>query len=263
MACTDIDIKTWERAEIERSDVEAELTATLVSRDREANIARYLAPPCHTSFPRVYAFHLRGDVRSKTVLELGCGSGEYSHLLARRGAEVWSMDISESLIGLAKRRAVANQVSEAVSFFVGSAYEIPLSDELVDVVFGIAILHHLDLELASREVKRVLKRGGRAIFKEPVRNSKFIRGLRSLIPYQAPDVSPFERPLTDREMEDFAKGFSGYKSRPFLLPYTSAAGIIPVVRHRTDGLLHLDRYLLNHFPSLGYYAGIRVVEMIK
>jgi SAM-dependent methyltransferase len=236
MACTDIDIKTWERAEIERSDVEAELTATLVSRDMEANIARYLDPPCHTSFPLEYAFHLLGDVRSKTVLELGCGSGEYSHLLARRGAEVWSMDISESLIGLAK---------------------------LVDVVFGIAILHHLDLELASREVKRVLKRGGRAIFKEPVRNSKFIRGLRSLIPYQAPDVSPFERPLTDREMEDFAKGFSGYKSRPFLLPYTSAAGIIPVVRHRTDGLLRLDRHLLNHFPSLGYYAGIRVVEMIK
>jgi SAM-dependent methyltransferase len=263
MACRDIDIKTWERAEIKRSGVEAERTRAVVSRDSEANIARYLDPPSHTCFPLEYAFHLLGDARSKAVLELGCGAGEHSHLLARRGAKVWSMDISESLTVLAKRRAAANQVSEAVTFFVGSAYDIPLPGESVDVVFGIAILHHLDLELASREVKRVLKKGGRGIFKEPVRNSKLIRGLRRLIPYHAPDVSPFERPLTDREMEDFAEGFSGYKARPFLLPYTSVAGIIPVVRHRTEHLLRLDRSLLNNFPSLGYYAGIRVVEIIK
>ena len=45
-----------------------------------------------------------------------------------------------------------------------------MPDASVDVVFGIAILHHLDLPQAAREVWRILKPGGRAIFQEPVRN---------------------------------------------------------------------------------------------
>ena len=47
------------------------------------------------------------------------------------------------------------------SFLV--SHELPLEDESVDVVFGMAILHHLDLQLASDEVFRVLKKGGRVV----------------------------------------------------------------------------------------------------
>lgn len=263
MATREIDIKTWERAEIKRSGVQAAQTAAGVSSDTPSNIARYMNPSADTCFPLEYAFHLLGEARGKTVLELGCGSGENSHLLAHRGARVWSMDISESLTGLARRRAAANRVSEEVTCFVASAYNIPLPDESVDVVFGIAILHHLDLELAAREVRRVLKKGGRAIFQEPVRNSKFVKRVRSLIPYHAPDVSPFERPLTDQELQAFARGYSSYSSRSFMLPYVSVAHIIPVARDHTHHLLRLDRAILNRFPRLGYYGGIRVVEMTR
>ena len=70
-----------------------------------------------------------------------------------------------------------------------------------------AILHHLDLDTVSREVHRVLRRGGRAIFQEPVRNSKWVERLRTVVPYQADDVSPFERPLTDAELQNFARHF--------------------------------------------------------
>ena len=54
----------------------------------------------------------------------------------------------------------------------------------------------------------MLKRGGRAIFQEPVRNSEFVKRIRTMVPYTAPDVSPFERPLTDRfpSLERFATG---------------------------------------------------------
>jgi SAM-dependent methyltransferase len=263
MATTEVDIKEWERAEIKRSGVQAARTQPPVTRDTDANIQRYLAPGAGTCYPLEYAFHLLGDARDKSVLELGCGSGENSHLLAHRGARVWAMDISESLTELARRRAALNQVSDGVTYFVASAYDIPLPDESVDVVFGIAILHHLDLELAAREVRRVLKKGGRAIFQEPVRNSRLIRGIRRLVPYHAPDVSPFERPLTDRELETFAAGFSDYHSRSFMLPYTSVAGLIPILRDHTHKLLSLDRVLLDRFVRLGYYAGIRVVEMVK
>ena len=263
MATREVDIKAWERAEIRRSSVQAAQTGAGVSRDTPANIARYMNPPADTSFPLEYAFHLLGEARGKAVLELGCGSGENSHLLAHRGARVWAMDISESLTGLARSRAAANRVSDDVTCFVASAYDIPLPDESVDVVFGIAILHHLDLDLAAREVRRVLKEGGRAIFQEPVRNSKFVRYVRGFIPYHAPDVSPFERPLTDQELRTFASGFIKYHSRSFMLPYVSVAHIIPVVRNQTHHLLRLDRAILNRFPRLGYYGGIKVVEMTR
>jgi ubiquinone/menaquinone biosynthesis C-methylase UbiE len=51
-----------------------------------------------------------------------------------------------------------------VEYIIGSAHDVPLPDDSVDVVFGMAILHHLDLESSAREVKRVLRKGGAQSF---------------------------------------------------------------------------------------------------
>lgn len=255
-------IRVWEQVEIERSAAEASHKDVQSLRYTESNIARYLAPPEDTVYPLEYAYHLLGDVRGKTVLDLGCGDGENSVLLARRGAKVLAADISDSLINVAKQRLAVNGVESGVDFLVTSAHDIAIADESVDVVFGMAILHHLDLQLAAREVRRVLRKGGRAIFQEPVRNSKFIAGIRKLIPYQSPDVSPFERPLTDGELKNFADGYAAYRSRAFALPYVSLTQIL-----FGDRLIHqayrFDGAVLKRFPSLGYYSTIRVVEMVK
>ena len=48
---------------------------------------------------------------------------------------------------------------------------------------------------------RVLKPGGRAVFKEPVRASRLLRLARAFVPYRRSDVSPFERPLTLADVE--------------------------------------------------------------
>src|SRR5262249_22074340 len=136
------------------------------------DLKRYMAPPADTCYPLEYAYHLLGDARGKQVLDYGCGDGIHALTLARRGARVKSLDISPELIAIARRRLHINGIDASVEFIVGSAHEIPLPDESVDVVFGIAILHHLDLALSAREVYRVLKPGGRAIFQEPVRNSR-------------------------------------------------------------------------------------------
>src|SRR5947209_604710 len=203
----------WERTEVERSGHEAAATPADELRVSPRDISRYLNPPADTCFPLEYAYHLLGDVRGKVVLDLGCGKGENTLLLADRGAHVLSMDLSESLIALARQRLGINGVSGEVGFLAGSAHDIPLRDESVDVVFGIAILHHLDLALAASEVHRVLRKGGRAIFQEPIRNSKLIRGIRKLIPCQHPNVSPFERPLSDQELADFASDFASRRER--------------------------------------------------
>lgn len=255
-------LEEWERAERERSANEASQTSAVSLADPE-DVARYYNPPVDTIHPLEYAFHILGDVKGKTILEYGCGDGVNTVPLANRGAHVIALDLSPELIAVAKQRLLAHGITTGVDFIVGSAHNLPLPDSSVDVVFGIAILHHLDLKLASNEVRRVLKRPGLAIFQEPVRNSRLLRFTRKLIPYRSPDVSPFERPLTDRELENFAGDCSAYRSRPFVLPTTTLLDLI-LSRFRidsTEGLLRYDAALLKKVPALSYYASVRVIEI--
>jgi ubiquinone/menaquinone biosynthesis C-methylase UbiE len=105
----------------------------------------------HTPYPLEYAYALLGDVRDRTVVDLGCGSGENSLLLARRGAHVIGVDISESLIRLAQQRLELNGLGGRVQFVVGSSHDLPIKDSAVNIVLGIAILHHLNLGATSND----------------------------------------------------------------------------------------------------------------
>jgi SAM-dependent methyltransferase len=227
----------------------------------QATVARYRAPAETTVFPLEYAFHLLGDVRGKTILEYGCGDGLNTVILANRGAHVIALDISAELLAVARKRLEVNGCNQ-VELLIGSAHTLPLPDESIDVVFGMAILHHLDLELSGREVRRVLKRGGRGIFKEPVRNSKLLGRLRKFFPMQA-DVSPFERPLTDVEIKDFANPFT-HRERTFRLPLSGIVDFLPLRSGRAERLCaHVDTHLLRLLPPLAYYGTVKVFEMVK
>jgi len=258
-------LEQWERAERERSAHEASQAHGPDSLEYPRNVARYRNPPADTIHALEYAFHLLGDVQGKTILEYGCGDGVNTVLLANRGARVIALDLSPELIDYARKRAEVHGITSGVSFTVGSAHNVPLPDESVDVVFGIAILHHLDLKLSSAEVRRVLKKGGLAIFQEPVRNSQLLRLTRKLIPYRSPDVSPYERPLTDGELSEFAADCSAYHYRPFSLPTSSLINLL-LERFRGNGaesLLRLDAAILRRFPGLGYYSPVKVIEIRK
>ena len=257
-----ISLDRREQAEILRSAREAgEAGKTSRLLVRTETLARYRAPPETTNFPLEYAFHLLGDVRGKTILEYGCGDGENTVILTNRGARIIALDISADLLCLAQKRLEVNNCHD-VELLIGSAHTLPLRDESVDVIFGMAILHHLELDFAAREVWRVLKKGGRAIFEEPTRNSKVVARLRSLFPKRA-EVSPYERPLTTEEMKEFA-GPCRYQAKTFQLVFSSLALLVPRwTGHATRLSAQLDTYLLRHFPALDYYGSVTVFQMIK
>jgi SAM-dependent methyltransferase len=152
---------------------------------------------------------------------------------------------------------------EKVKFSVASAYGVPLPDESVDIVFGVAIVHHLDLLPAAQEVHRVLRRGWRAIFKEPVRNSRTLRVLRKLVPYRSADVSPFERPLTTREIQEFGAKFRPGYSGSFELPWLSRPKRIPGIKMWSQSMALFGQTMLKRYPFLQHYASVHVFELIK
>ncbi len=258
------DLRDWELAEVRRSAAEAEQADRTSLLATEDNLEKYVSPPPDTLFHLEYAFHLLGNVAGQEVLEYGSGWGENTILLAHRQAHVHAIDISPELIAINQQRMEVNGVTSGVRLSVASAYDLPCPDESVDVVFGMMILHHLDLAQAAREVHRVLRTGGRGIFAEPVRSSPTLRALRKLIPYRLPPhVSPYERPLTLAEIDTFCKEFRPGRSRSFELPFLRATGHMPFLQSRLMPIRRWDRALLSRFPWLEYYAAIRVFEILK
>lgn len=256
-------ISNWEQAEISRSSTEASRVAPGIRPTPAGILARYARATLDTPFPLEYAYALAGDVKGLHVLDYGCGTGADSVLLAARGAHVSAMDISPDLLALASRRAELDHQQHAIVPLCGSAHAIPLPDASVDLVFGNAILHHLDLALTAGEVHRVLKPGGRAIFKEPIRDSRTLAAIRRVIPYRTPDVSPFERPLRRDELGAFASRFARWHSRDFELPFVPLGRLARLPRSAQRRLQKMDARLLQQWPKLGHFASIQVFEVVR
>ncbi|MGN6330091.1 MAG: class I SAM-dependent methyltransferase [Motilibacteraceae bacterium] len=99
------------------------------------------------------------------ALELGCGTGFFLLNLKQAGVldEGHVTDLSPGMVEVAQRNA--RGLGFEVEGRVADAERIPYDDETFDLVVGHAVLHHIpDVELALREVLRVLKPGGRFVF---------------------------------------------------------------------------------------------------
>ena len=96
------------------------------------------------------------------MLELGCGAGDLSLELSRRGARLTALDVSPAMVERARARAEGLEAR----FVVAPAEETGLPDASFDLVVGKWVLHHVDVPTAAREVHRLLRPGRRAVFFE-------------------------------------------------------------------------------------------------
>ncbi len=106
-----------------------------------------------------------GKINKETkILEIGCGTGTLTELLVKTGANIVATDIFPEFLDAAKKRTN----SPNVIFQLADAEKLEnFPDESFDVVCGLSILHHLDIEKTFDSIKRVLKNGGCLIFSEP------------------------------------------------------------------------------------------------
>lgn len=197
--------------------------------------------------------------RGKRILEVCGHHAENGALLAFLGAEVDSVDIAEPLVELAKRRIVKNGLEGKLRAHVMSVHAMEFPDATFDVVFGKASLHHLDLDLARKEIYRVLKPGGYGVFSEPVQLLPGMQTLRKLVPI-APDAeSPDERPLTKQDLDNFCRPFS----RTETFPYRLFSRLDRLAPSMNDRLSKLDAEVLRRIPQLAPFAGLVVFRVTK
>jgi ubiquinone/menaquinone biosynthesis C-methylase UbiE len=97
-------------------------------------------------------------VKGKHVLDLACGEGYGSALLARHAASVTGVDVSQQAIEHAKR---AYAKLRNIQFVVGSATAIPAPDAGIDVAISFETLEHIhEQDEFLAELHRVLKPDG-------------------------------------------------------------------------------------------------------
>jgi SAM-dependent methyltransferase len=96
--------------------------------------------------------------QNDNVLDLGCGNGRFYEDIKSRGADYWGVDPSEKLIEIAK-----HNYPEA-DFLVAQAFDLPFESDFFDIVYSIAVLHHIPgTDLRQQfllEARRALKRDG-------------------------------------------------------------------------------------------------------
>lgn len=126
---------------------------------------------------------IRQNSKGKIFLDYACGNGVHSVRAAEYGANfVIGIDISPGSIANAKKMAISRNLSNSTRFFVGDCEQTGLPDNSVDTIICLGMLHHLDLNYAFPEMKRILKPGGKILAVEALNYNPFIKAYRFLTP---------------------------------------------------------------------------------
>src|ERR1700722_13665523 len=103
------------------------------------------------------------------VLDVGCGVGRWSRLLAARGASVLGVDLSSTMIAQAQRRSAAEGLAGRCRFRVEDLSTLDTGEEF-DLVLGVTVLQHIldphAVRAALAAMTAHLAPGGRMILLE-------------------------------------------------------------------------------------------------
>ena len=162
-----------------------------------------------------YAREALGELDGKMLLDAGCGPGESSIYLANQGAQVTAVDISSGMIKVGRDLANKFKVPEDRLRFIQTPVEqLQFPDNSFDLVFGSNVIHHCNIDLASQELARVLKPGGRAVFVDPLGYNPIINKYRKMaFKVRTPD----EHPLVYKDFDTIGRHFQSIHYKEFQL----------------------------------------------
>jgi ubiquinone/menaquinone biosynthesis C-methylase UbiE len=141
----------------------------LVASQFGPQAAAYVASAVHASGEDLaqMADAVRGLSHAR-VLDLGCGGGHVSFNVAPHVREVVAYDLSRDMLGAVAATAASRGLANIVTR-EGKVEALPFADGEFDVVMSRFSAHHWHgFAPALKEARRVLKRGGRAVFADAV-----------------------------------------------------------------------------------------------
>jgi SAM-dependent methyltransferase len=192
-----------------------------------------------------------------SLLDYGCGHGMAAVVLARRGARVTAFDLSPGYLAEAQARARANDVP--VTFVQADGERLPFANESFDRVWGNAVLHHLNLLTAARELFRVLRPGGIAVFCEPWGENPLLNWARRHCPYPGKGRTPDEHPLQRRHLRVLHQVFPHVETQGFQL--LSMVGRVLPERCLLAPLQSADTWLLTRWPAVQVFCRYFVLTL--
>lgn len=182
---------------------------------------RAITPQALRQWHECLAAHIDASAVS-LVVDLGCGTGRFSELLAAHfAAKVVAIDPSQKMLDQARRK----HGNADVLLQRAAAETLPLKDGCADLIYMSMIYHHLaDPGLVARECHRVLCRGGRVVIRNGTRESDFPQrhffpAIQKLIDTELPTRSDivtnftaqgFELAVHEIVTQAFAAGWSGF-----------------------------------------------------
>lgn len=128
-------------------------------------------------------FSLLGDIRKKKILDLGCGEGYNSRIMAKKGAKVTGVDFSKKMISCATQREKKERLG--IDYHVLDATNLlTLKDSIFNIVTCFMALQDIEnYQSTIKETHRVLKKQGQFVFSIPhpcfevrIRGGKIVGG---------------------------------------------------------------------------------------
>jgi ubiquinone/menaquinone biosynthesis C-methylase UbiE len=177
------------------------------------------------------ALRLGGFPPGSTILEVGCGTGDYAFLLARMGFRMKGADLSEGSIVAAREKAAILGLPEVALVASDAETLAEVGDESVDGVVSFSTLRYVpDLKQALLAVHRVLRNGGTTILDFPNRYCPWFRLLKT---HFGVERHIHDHHYSTREVVSLMReaGFADVTARRILFTtYVLPTGLLPLFR---------------------------------
>lgn len=187
------------------------------------------------------------------VLEIGSQSWEWCLFrYGYRPVRLACINISQAELELGRTRAA--KLGFPCEFCNMDAHDLDFADGSFDIVFGVAILHHLEFARAMREIHRVLRKGGKIVFVEPLRHNPVARLLRWLTPRAR---TADETPLGRSELRLIDRNFTTDNYYSELMTVLGAVITRPMLKNPINSITRFcnafDERLVGMVPAVGVY----------